>query len=288
MRESVLKIFLSFRGGIVLCLMVSSFRLISHLAPLFLVMGVIVETLPAQWTVRSQAGPVKLPGGAIQVKKQLAGPTEAELNLILFTAGKYEMRVVHQPERDKGVSLATKMRELGAIAGCNGGYFTPDFLPLGLEVSDGVRSGTFQRSSLLGGVFLVRHGRPAMVWKDEYIEQKGVTQLLQAGPRLVHAGLPVAGLEATKRRARTFILTDQAGNWALGTCKSVTLRELSDLLSTRALLPEVTVKRALNFDGGNSTGLWWRAEGGQEHGEREYARVRNFLVLMPKTPVAAR
>lgn len=268
--------------------MSSPSRLISRFALFLLLMGVIVEALPAQWTVRSQSAPAKLPGGAVQVKKHLAGPTEAELNLILFTSGKYDLRVVRQAERDKAVSLATKMRELGAIAGCNGGYFTPDFMPLGLEVSDGGRRGAFQRSSLLGGVFVVRNGRPALVWKDEYSEQKGTTQLFQAGPRLVHAGQPVAGLEATKRRARTFVLTDQAGKWAIGTCKSVTLRELSDLLATRTLLPEIAVKRALNFDGGSSTGLWWRAEDGQEHSEREFARVRNFLVLMPKTPAAAR
>lgn len=265
-----------------------SSRLVCHLAPILLLVGVIAQTLPAQWAVRSQSAPVKLPGGAVQVMKQLTGPTEADLNLILFTSGKYELRVVNQTERARAVSLAVKMRELGAIAGCNGGYFTPDFLPLGLEVSHGVRSGAFQRSSLLGGVFVVRNGRPALVWKDEYAEQKGITQLFQAGPRLVHAGLPVAGLEATKRRARTFVLTDQAGSWAIGTCKSVTLRELSDLLATRALLPEITVKRALNFDGGSSTGLWWRAEDGQEHSEREFARVRNFLVLMPRTSGAGR
>lgn len=268
--------------------MVFSTPLISRLAPFLLLMGVIVETLPAQWTVRSQSAPARLPGGAVQVKKQITGPIEADLNLILFTAGKYELRVINQTERDRAVSLAAKMRELGAIAGCNGGYFTPDFLPLGLEVSDGARSGALQRSSLLGGVFVVRNGKAALVWKDEYAEQKGTTQLFQAGPRLVHAGQPVAGLEATKRRARTFVLTDQAGNWAMGTCKNVTLRELSDLLATRALLPEITVKRALNFDGGSSTGLWWRAEDGQEHSEREFARVRNFLVLMPRTSGSGR
>lgn len=268
--------------------MILPFRLLLRAAVTLLLVGVSAEALPAQWTVRSQSTPAKLQGGAVQVKKQLDGPTHAVLNLILFNSGKYDLRVVSQPKQDQAVSLASKMGELGAIAGCNGGYFTPDFLPLGLEVSDGVRAGAFQRSSLLGGVLAVRGGRPSLIWKEEYAEQKGTTQLFQAGPRLVVAGQPVPGLEATKRRARTFVLTDQSGNWAIGTCKSVTLRELSDILATRSLLSEITVKRALNFDGGSSTGLWWRAEDGREHSEREFARVRNFLVLMPKTPAAAR
>ncbi|WP_081888094.1 phosphodiester glycosidase family protein [Verrucomicrobium sp. BvORR034] len=263
--------------------MVFSFRLTSRLAPFLLLMSAMVETLPAQWTVRFQSAAERLSGGAVQVKKQLAGPTEADLNLILFTSGKYDLRVISQPDRAGAVSLATKMKELGAVAGCNGGYFTPEFQPLGLEISNGARAGAFQRSSLLGGVFVVRNGRPTLMWKDEYSDLKGTTQLFQAGPRLVDAGQPVAGLEATKRRVRTFILTDQAGSWAIGTCKSVTLRELSDLLATRAVIPEIAVKRALNFDGGSSTGLWWRTEDGQEHSEREFSRVRNFLVVMPRT-----
>lgn len=238
--------------------------------------------LLAQWTVRSQSAPVSLAGGAVLVKKELTGPTSANLNLIVFEAAKLELQVVSQPARDSAVSLAVRMRELAAVAGCNGGYFTPEFQPLGLEVSNGSGAGEFQKSGLLSGVVLVRNGRPTLLWRDEFVAQKGITQLIQAGPRLVNGGQPVKGLEATKRRARTFVLTDTAGKWAIGTCKNVTLRELSDLLATRSVMPEVEVERALNLDGGSSTGLWWRAATGNEDGEREFARVRNFLMVKPR------
>ncbi|WP_051945913.1 phosphodiester glycosidase family protein [Verrucomicrobium sp. BvORR106] len=235
------------------------------------------------WRVSSQEAPVTLVGGAVLLKRGVSGPVEAQVNLIVFSAAKYDLRVVTQPDRAGAVSLASKMKALGAVAGCNGGYFTPEFQPLGLEVGDGVRTGTWGRGPLLGGVLVVRQGRVSLLWRDEYAEQKGVTQLLQAGPRLVHAGQAIQGLEPTKRRARTFVLTDQAGKWAIGTCKSVSLQELATLLATPGLFPEMPVKRALNLDGGSSTALWWRTSGGEARGESEFGRVRNFLMLTPRT-----
>lgn len=234
--------------------------------------------------MKEASAPASLGRGAQQVKKVLAGPgqMEADLNLIVFESARYDVRVVRQTSRENAVSLTSVMSELGAVAGCNGGYFTPEFLPLGLEVSDGVRTGDVLRSGLLGGMVGVRGGKPVLLWRDEYRPQGGYTQLIQAGPRLVDKRMPIAGLEATRRRARTFVISDLAGRWALGTCRSVTLRELSELLITPGVVTELKVERALNLDGGSSSGLWWREEGGQAHVEREFARVRNFLAVVPK------
>jgi hypothetical protein len=205
-----------------------------------------------------------------------------ELKLVVFDTAHCSLRVVGQSSRDKAGRLAQAMRSMGAIAGCNGAYFTPEFLPLGLEISQGVRTGTLERSSLLGGVIAVRKGRPVLLWRDEFVEQSGITDLVQAGPRLVNGGLPVKGLEATKSRVRTFVLTDCAGRWAIGLCEHVTLRELSDLLCAKGIITEMEVERALNLDGGSSSGFWFRGADGEEHYDREFATVRNFLAVVPK------
>lgn len=236
----------------------------------------------AQWRIASQTKTEPLGHGAWFVRKDVSGPTDAELKLVFFDATRCALRVVDQPTRSSAGSLGEAMRGLGAIAGCNGAYFTPEFTPLGLCVSQGVRVGKIERSSLLGGLLMVRKGKPMMLWRDEFTEQSGITDLVQAGPRLVDGGLPVKGLEATKRRVRTFVLTDGAGHWALGLCDSVTLRELSDMLAAKGIITELDVKRALNLDGGSSSGLWFRAESGSETYDREFATVRNFLAVMPK------
>jgi uncharacterized protein YigE (DUF2233 family) len=238
--------------------------------------------LHAQWRISGQSENVALAGGATHVRRDVSGPADVELKLVFFDAAKCELRVIDQPQRSSAGSLGDAMRSGTFVAGCNAGYFNPEFAPLGLVVSNGTRTGSFQKSSLLGGVIQVRKGRPTLLWRDEYTEQKGITELVQAGPRLVNGGRPVAGLEATKRRARTFILTDTAGKWAIGICDRASLRELSDILATPALFPEMEVERALNLDGGSSTGLWFRQADGKESYSREFATVRNFLAVVPR------
>jgi uncharacterized protein YigE (DUF2233 family) len=232
--------------------------------------------------VVSQSEAAPLGHGASFVRKQVAGPVDAELKLVFFDTARCALRVVSQTSKPAAGTLREAMRGIGALAGCNGGYFTPDFMPLGLEISQGVRAGRLERSSLLGGVLMVRKGKPVMLWRDEFMEQGGITDLLQAGPRLVNGGLPVKGLEATKRRVRTFVATDCAGRWAIGLCDHVTLRQLSDLLAAKGVITEFEVERALNLDGGSSSGLWLRAADGREDYKREFATVRNFLAVMPR------
>jgi hypothetical protein len=244
----------------------------------------IVQAAPAfsQWRNSSESAPQTLAQGATFLRKEVTGPVNVELKLVMFDTAHCTLRVVAQPSRDKAGKLAQAMRGIGAIAGCNGAYFTPEFLPLGLEISQGVRTGTLERSSLLGGVIVVRKEKPVLLWRDEFVPQSGITDLVQAGPRLVNGGLPVKGLEATKSRVRTFVLTDCAGRWAIGLCDQVTLRDLSDLLSAKGIITEMHVERALNLDGGSSSGFWFRGADGAEHSDREFSTVRNFLAVVPK------
>ena len=236
----------------------------------------------AQWKVSSQSKIEPLANGAWFVSKQVSGPVGAELKLVFFDSTRCALRIVDQPDRGKAGSLGEAMRGFPAIAGCNGGYFTPEFQPLGMSISQGIRTGKMERSSLLGGVLMVRKGRPMILWRDEFTEQSGITELIQAGPRLVNGGLPVKGLDDSKSRIRTFVLTDCAGHWALGLCDRVSLRQLSDLLATKGIITELDVERALNLDGGSSSGLWYRRDDGQEVYDREFSTVRNFLMVLPK------
>lgn len=206
-----------------------------------------------------------------------------EFTVVRFNAKQCALRIVNQPDRATATSLATAMMDMNAIAGVNGGFFTPTFESLGLSISQGKRSGSWQRSSLLGGVVVVKKGRPVLLWRDEFQDSTSITELLQAGPRLVNNGQPVAGLENRSSRSRTFIATDNAGQWLLGICEYTTLAELSQLLSTPGLVPGIKIARALNFDGGKSTALWARANSGHVHSEIEFTRVKNFVAIVPRS-----
>lgn len=174
------------------------------------------------------------------------------------------------------------MTGISAIAGVNGGFFNPAFEPLGLVIADGKRAGAWQRSSLLGGVVVVRKDRLMLLWRDEFKDAADIRQLLQAGPRLVNHGTAITGLEADRRRPRTFIATDNAGRWLIGIAQSTSLAHLAQILATPGLVPGVEIDRALNFDGGRSTGLWLRTAEGKTAYEEEISTVRNFVAVVPR------
>jgi hypothetical protein len=90
------------------------------------------------------------------------------------------------------------------------------------------------------------------------------------------------GKEQEPRNQRTFIMTDGAGRWAIGTCKRTGLLELAHILIASGIITEMKVNRALNLDGGPSTGLWCRNEAGAVQFEKPGWAVRNAIVVVPR------
>lgn len=253
----------------------------------------VVSTVPADsttlaprrasWTVLSQKASV-LPGLAtlFQLRVQ-GGEGTAEISVVRFDSRHCTLRVIDQPE---AWSLADKlggsMRQSRAIAGVNGGYFHPDFTPVGLTIASGKSQGQLTSSSLVSGMLRVRHGGPELVWNSESADSADASDLLQAGPRLVHHGLPVSGLNDTRRAARTFIATDGEQGWLIGVVRNTTLRGLADLLGTPGLISGLQIQRALNFDGGRSTAFYARMGDGREISEPGWSTVRNYVAVVPR------
>ena len=77
------------------------------------------------------------------------------------------------------------------------------------------------------------------------------------------AGKPVAGLNADRPAYRTFIFTQGPDHFGLGISESVSLAELAQILATPDLVPGGKITRALNLDGGSSTGLY--VNGSSQH-----------------------
>lgn len=253
-------------------------------ALLTLFAGLAAPRLPAASASKQQ--PVAaLPSGALlhRFSAKAGDGDSVDFTVVQFEAVRCTLRIVDQPDRAGAGSLAEAMKRSGAIAGVNGGFFTPAFEPLGLTISQGRRAGAWQRSSLLGGVVMVKKGRPALLWRDEFQDSASITELLQAGPRLVNNGQPVTGLQTSSSRARTFIATDNAGRWLLGICEYTTLAGLAQLLATPDLIPGMEIARALNFDGGKSTGIWARTSTGEVLSESEVSTVRNFVAILPRS-----
>lgn len=248
----------------------------------------LVHAMPAAaapqgfgWMLDAPAESQPLAGGAaLQTLSVSRGGHAVELRLIAFDSGDYELRVIDQPgEWAGGGKITELMRRAGATAGVNGGFFTPEFTPLGLMIADGQKTGTWQSNKLLTGAVVV-DAHPQLLWSAE-VRTRDARQLLQAGPRLIDAGRPVTSLEGKKHSTRTFIATDGGQRWFLGLAGNVSLGELAEILAS-ADLTGTTLDRALNLDGGRSSAIYYRTADGRDHTDPGWSTVRNYLAIFPR------
>ena len=207
---------------------------------------------------------------------------------VAFDSCKHHLVVVDQPN-GPGSQYADSIaatRALGGIAAVNAGFFTPEGAPLGLVVSSGKTSGTWNNASSLGsGVWYENTSGSMAITRREKLGRAGAVamrELIQAGPLLVENGHATSGLEATKSSARSLILWDGGTRWWIGHGSPCTLAALCQALA--ASQPAGwAVREALNLDGGRSADLWISdaIPGGPVLRRPPWNRpVRNFIVLV--------
>ncbi len=209
------------------------------------------------------------------------------IDLIWFSAADFTFKVVDNQSIESPLhpGLAAAMRSAGCVAGCNGGFFHPDSSPSGLMMAGGNAAGKFGEGALLSGVLLSSGNRnPYLLRRSEYSASKyKATDLIQTGPFLVDQGVTVRGLSLENSRRRTFVLHD-GGKWfALALSDPFTLAELGEILADPAFSPSRKVFRALNLDGGSSSGLFFdRGQPGERIEIEPIKTVRNFVGIVPR------
>ncbi len=201
----------------------------------------------------------------------------AIVDLALFSAKSCKLRVVDNP--DGANNLDDAMRQSHCLAGVNGGYFDPAFAPLGLRIVEGKATARLTKGRLLSGV-VASNGAVQIFRVAEFSRAKKFNSALECGPFLVDLGKPVKGLEATRSARRTFAAVGSGDRAALGFCSDGTLADLASILTTP--MGDFKVQRALNFDGGSSSGFWFKRENGSAVSISEDKTVRDFVGIIPK------
>ncbi len=216
----------------------------------------------------------------IQARAEEDGSGErATVHLAIFSTKAATLRVIDDAA-ETHARLAETMRRENCIAGVNGGYFDPENAPVGLLVSDGRLIAPLRKARLLSGVMSVVDGRVRIQRPAEYSPKSKPSAARQCGPFLVNAAQPIVGLNNTRFARRTFVATGGGQQAAIGYCSSVTLAQLGALLATPGLAPELKVQRALNLDGGSSSGFWFSGE--KDFSLSEYKTVRDYVAVVPK------
>ena len=167
------------------------------------------------------------------------------------------------------------------LAAVNGGYFDPDYKPIGLLIVDGTMIAPLQRARLLSGVLSASAKKVQISRVTEFLITQKPDAAVESGPMIVDLGKAVRGLESRRAARRTFAAVGAGDRAALGFCSDVTLADLSNIL-VAVVIPEFKIQRALNLDGGSSSAFWFKRANGSAFSISEEKLVRDFVAIVPK------
>jgi hypothetical protein len=204
----------------------------------------------------------------------------ATLELAFFSAKSAMLRLLDN--RGGSSDLAGAMLAAASLAGVNGGYFDPNFAPLGLRIIDGKTIGPLVHARLLTGVLISSPGSTQILRVGEYSKsRRNPYSAVQCGPLLVDVGRRVAGLDRIRVARRTFAVVGTADRAALGFCSEISLAEIAQILASTSLGDNFKTQRALNLDGGSSSAFWFKRNSGA-FSIPEEKPVRDFVGIVPK------
>jgi hypothetical protein len=242
----------------------------------------LVATAQADWTILLTASEPGRDGLVHRhvVLENNAGSERITVDLAIFSIKSCTLRVL---QNEGGTdSLGEVMKHEKYLAGVNGGYFDEKFAPIGLRIANGQMIAPLRRARLITGVIVASSRGVQIVRSREFSRRLGVTAAIQCGPFLVDRGQPIGGLNDSHLARRTFAATTSSSRALLGVCSEVSLAELSKILVTTSLAEDLKVERALNLDGGSSTGFWLARESGSAFSIPEHKPVRDFVGIVPK------
>lgn len=236
----------------------------------------------AEWaTVSSQwePGSAKSLEHRYIVAEESATGERASVEVALFSMKSLKLRMIDQPSEPR-LDLAEVMQREKCLAGVNGGYFTPEYDPIGLLIADGKAIAPLQRARLLTGVLAMSARDVQVLRVAEFSSKAKLTGAIECGPFLVDHGQRVNGLEDSRAARRTFVAL--AGDRvALGFCSDVTLADLARILAA-PLANDFKIQRALNLDGGSSSAFWFKRREGSVFSISEQKPVRDFVAVVAR------
>ncbi len=185
------------------------------------------------------------------------GVDEDTVVIVRFNLSHVHISVGYQPTKPMGIS--EWMKQERALAVINGGYFDQQNQTEGLVVSNGEAFGTTYTG--FGGMLSVdAQGNVSLRSLSDQPYDPNNEQLQQAtqsSPMLIVNGKRTQFSADAASSRRSVVAIDKQGRLLLITssAQAFTLDELADLLASS----DLSIKTALNLDGGASTGLYVNA-----------------------------
>ena len=129
-----------------------------------------------------------------------------KMKILRISLEKFQVRVLDTRAFGAGrLEVKELARKAQAVAAVNGGFFQPDYRPLGLIIADGKEVNPLRNADW--GIFLVQGNSPRIIHTREYLPNGNISQALQVGPRLVVNGRELQMKKQTARRSALGVTT---------------------------------------------------------------------------------
>lgn len=184
-------------------------------------------------------------------------------------------------QKDNQTSLIPElMQEQGAVIAVNGGFFSPEFKPLGLRVSEGQELNPL-KGTPWWGVFYIVGQQAHIVARNAYKPNTSSDFAVQAGPRLLVDGV-IPGLSPSIDFRTALGITKQGKVILLATDNVLlSTADLADIMRRSSANGGLDCITAINLDGGHSTQLYTRLKNLSLQ-VPSYAPVTDAILVMPR------
>ena len=189
---------------------------------------------------------------------QLDGPsyqTNIKLRVLRVDLEKFPVRVMDSRVFGVGRMAIKELAKKGqAIAAVNGGFFLPDYRPLGLLIIDGRETNPLRQADW--GIFLIQNSRPRIVHTKEFPKEGSITQALQVGPRLVVSGRELRMKKQAAKRSALGITFNNQVIILNSEDTEIYAQDLAGIFHRRESEGGLECRDALALDGGPSAQMY--------------------------------
>lgn len=198
-------------------------------------------------------------------------PLNKDLILVKIDPKKYSFTIYENFEPENAKTIREIHEQTNSILTFNGGFFTEDFKPTGLLISNSQILRDKSYADLLDGILTIeKNGNTGFfshqdLKSDPQITPQKYDFAIQNGPVLINQyGQIEITKDTGKKASRTAIGIDKEGNIILiilkqsllNTDNTVSLYIFAHLLKEIAPIKDLGLHSVLNLDGGPSTGLF--------------------------------
>lgn len=163
------------------------------------------------------------------------------------------------------LEIKTLAKKAQALAAINGGFFQPDYRPLGLLIVDGQEKNPLRKTDW--GIFMIKDQLPRIIHTQEFQNSQRISQAIQVGPRLVVGGRELRLKKQAAKRSAIGITYKNQIILVNSEDSQVFAQDLAHVFGLAEAEGGLECRDALCLDGGGSAQM--------------YAEYKSLLIDLP-------